>query len=519
MQSRKPAHQTRENVAGKIDAAAVEARHQQAIKFRQAGKLHEAEVICQELLVKFPDYVAALYTLGMVHIDNKNYGHALPCLVQAAMYNPMDFRIMTNLAGVYLELGVSEMAAKTYEQALDLKDDVPEIHFNLGAIYLERREYELALDCFERTLKIQPSHIMALLHLGRCYARLGRSEEATKAFYRAHKLDPSNAAPLVFLSDLPGSSVDLDLLAAIGGVIEGRRSGDKKAELNIAFAMARALDKKRRHKEAWAVGLDANRKESSSNSIAVGQDRKMQKGALEWARNSPAKTLDDTPHGGDIPTSLFILGPSRSGKTTVERLIGEFSGVKRGYENSIIPNSVRRTNQLFGRLSFDALAELPDELYGEFSKIYVDDMLRRAGGAQIFTNTAPSNIADVARIAASVPRARFVFVKRDIDDLAIRIFFRQYRHGNNYAYHVPNIYEFLEWYHSMVDVWAESFPQIVTIVRYDDMISDPAATATQIADFCRLSLPGDPLPQLGDDRGCGKPYREWLAAARGTSHR
>ena len=517
-QNRKPAHEARRNGSSKIDAAAVEARLQQAIKLRQAGKLREAEAICQELLAKFPDYVGALYTLGMVHIDNKNFGHALPCLVQAAMHNPADFRIMTNLAGVYLELEVSEMAAQTYERALALKDDVPEIHFNLGMIYMERREYQLAAHSFERTLVIQPAHASALVLLGQCQAHLGRTEEAALAFHRAHKLDPLRPAPVIGLSDLSGSSVKLDLMKRIASAAEGRAVRDQKTELNIAFAKARALDSEGRYEEAWDAGMEANRKHTSFNNINFERDRDINKKALEWAHNCPATVLEDTAAGDDIPTSLFVLGPSRSGKTTLERLLGEFGEVNRGYENHTISNAVRRTNQLSGRLSFSALSELPDGLYGEFSRIYVEDVSRRAGGAKVFTTTAPGHIADVARIAASIPRTRFVFVKRDVDDLAIRIFFKQYEHRHSYAYSVPNIYDFLKLYHGLMDVWAARLPQFVTVVDYNDMIADPAATIAQIAGFCGLNLPNGPLPRLGDDRGCGEPYRTLLAAARGGSN-
>ena len=113
-----------------LDAAAVEAELRKANAFRNAGNYDQAQALYENLLSRFPDYVGALYALALVYIERGDYAKALPCLVQAAMYNPADFRIMTNLAGVYLKLDAVELAAQTYERALALNPEVPEIHLN-----------------------------------------------------------------------------------------------------------------------------------------------------------------------------------------------------------------------------------------------------------------------------------------------------------------------------------------------------------------------------------------------------
>jgi hypothetical protein len=44
------------------------------------------------------------------------------------------------------------------------------------------------------------------------------------------------------------------------------------------------------------------------------------------------------------------------------------------------------------------------------------------------------------------------------------------------------------------------------------MIADPAAALKTVADLCGVQMPSSPLPELGDDRGCGQPYREMIDA-------
>ena len=50
-------------------------------------------------------------------------------------------------------------------------------------------------------------------------------------------------------------------------------------------------------------------------------------------------------HEGDAEiTSLFILGPSRSGKTPLESILASARDVKRGNENPIAVNALRKTS-------------------------------------------------------------------------------------------------------------------------------------------------------------------------------
>jgi hypothetical protein len=47
------------------------------------------------------------------------------------------------------------------------------------------------------------------------------------------------------------------------------------------------------------------------------------------------------------------------------------------------------------------------------------------------------------------------------------------------------------------------------------MISDPRAALRTVAELCGVPMPDDPLPELGDDRGCAAPYRDMIDSALG----
>lgn len=57
----------------------------------------------------------------------------------------------------------------------------------------------------------------------------------------------------------------------------------------------------------------------------------------------------------------------------------------------------------------------------------------------------------------------------------------------------------------------EKFPRFVRVIRYEEMVADPAAALRVAADLCGLAVPEQPVPAVGDDRGCAEPYRQFLA--------
>jgi hypothetical protein len=222
--------------------------------------------------------------------------------------------------------------------------------------------------------------------------------------------------------------------------------------------------------------------------------------------------LTPAPADTQRPISLFILGPSRSGKTTMERLMTAFEGVKPGYENPIVENAIRRTFQGAGLLTRGFFEMLPPQLYPQCREIYLEELGRRAGSARVFTNTHPARISDAPLIASVFPNVRLLFIKRDLEDTVLRIYFSRYTAGNAYAYDLAAAREHVLWYHQMIDLMAAKLPGLVRIVRYEDMIADPSSALRVAAELCGLPMPNKLPGPLGDDRGCAEPYRQFMAA-------
>jgi hypothetical protein len=272
------------------------------------------------------------------------------------------------------------------------------------------------------------------------------------------------------------------------------------------------LDRQRRYSEAWNYFIEANRAEYSRHEANYKKQRVRQDAVRKAADMLPV-FRDRPPVLDNCPISLFIIGASRSGKTTLERLASTLPGTKRGYENRIVDRAVRRASQLSDLPTLSIPNDLPQSLDSEFRKFYLEELKNAAGGAKIFTNTNPGMNYGLGRIAMVLPNSVFVFIKRDPYDVALRIFGKKYNTGNHYAYDIKTIFEYIAWYYEMVDLWLDKFPTVTRVIQYEAMIADPATALKVVADLCGVPMSDSPLPQLGDDRGCAAPYREMMDAA------
>lgn len=482
---------------------------ERAEALRRQGELDRARTLCEPLVARHPDYYGALHTLGLIYADKGQYPQALGCLVRAVMLNPRSWQALTALSTVYLELGASEMAAQALEQARLINPRDASIFGTLGEIYQTEREYELAYDAYHSALDLDPRLDIAAIGLCICSRQLGRYAEAAKIFEGLVKRGSTSLIALAALSGLPAASVSLDVLSELKKITADKNANNAEFEHSVAAIKAAALGRAGRPEEAWQAIVPANR----SIYLAREQDAR-DVGETQRKNLALLKERQIKPPGDNAKTiSLFILGPSRSGKTTMETLIATLDGVKRGYENPIVENAIRRTFQSAGLLTDRAFEMLPPTLNSLCREIYLEELGRRAGSAKVFTNTHPARIHDAARVAAAFPSVRFIFVKRNLEDNLLRIFMRAYAVGNSYSYDLKATRDHLLWYHQMIDALVEKLPVISRVIQYEDMIVDPAAALHLAADLCGLAVKDGPLPELGDDRNCAEPYRALITAA------
>jgi tetratricopeptide (TPR) repeat protein len=485
-------------------------RLQQAEQLRQRARFDDAQSICESLLQRHPDYAGALHTLGLIAGDREDHQQALNYLVRAAMLNPDNWMTLTALSAVYLRLGAVEMAKQTIERVRLIEPKQGSVLLLQGDIFREDREHELARDAYRQALAIDPSLVAAAIGLGWCLADLGEYRQAAEVFENLVQRGIPLVEPLRALASFPAAAVRIDLLQHLDKMHRQQDESLGQFERAIAFVRATGLDRAGRHADAWEQAVQANRNVFAAMQADLERLDKRRRASLaalhQYCRHS------EPSGGGDDrqPISLFILGPSRAGKTTMEKLVSELPGVKRGYENPIVESAVRRTFQVSALPPDSALSSLPAPAYPLCRTLYHEELARRLVGTTVFTNTNSGCLFEAAHIASVLENVRFIFMKRNLEDNLLQIFMREYQGGNPYGYDLKAAREHILWQHQMIDLMAEKFPEIVRVIHYEDMIANPMICLRTAAELCGLSMPNGLLPTVAGDTDCSAPYRQLM---------
>ena len=137
----------------------VRAFYDQALKFKKAGDLNEAESICR----------------------------------RAAVIHERDPNILCLLGEILLRQRKPNEAQGWFTSTLNVFPDFPRALEGLGRALLDQKKPHKALEHLEKAARLVPDRYTTHLRLGQALAMTGRKAEATAAISRAEELNPDKA--------------------------------------------------------------------------------------------------------------------------------------------------------------------------------------------------------------------------------------------------------------------------------------------------------------------------------------
>ena len=383
----------------------------------------------------------------------------------------------------------------------------------LGDLYREQREFTIGADMYRRALEIDPKLDGARYALGVCIFKLGAMPEASDIFESLISDGICNPKLLYGLSQIPHVYSRTKILALIERLEQDGAGNDPDAATLLNFARASALHNMGQHRDAWDEAVRANapiRDRMRETSIA---QRKIEQSFLDGLSKFrfPERKPAGKPSTEVRP--LFILGPSRSGKTTLERLVGTHPGVLRGAECPLVEQATTVTFQAAALPTRDRLVELPSAFDATFAeRIPHNARTARARCGSLHQHSSGSHLLCTTACPSGCRIARFIFIKRNRNDVALRIFLTLYDAGNSYAYDLDDIHRHLDWYYAAMDEISSYLPGRCLTVDYEQIIENPDAVLDDACRLCGLTPRLAHFVELGDDRGCGTPYAEMLTS-------
>jgi hypothetical protein len=180
---------------------------------------------------------------------------------------------------------------------------------------------------------------------------------------------------------------------------------------------------------------------------------------------------------GEPLAKLFIMGPSNSGKSSLEHILRESSQVKALYE--IIKHNELIKNNSCGKDSSELL----------FENLFLQSEANLlAQDYKVVTSTQPASIFYSDYLMDMLPNAYFIIAKRDLRDVSAEIFTSEYNSENLYSYDAKEISKYLDVYNKICETLALKVPNRCLTVSFEDIIQVPESVVDRINRLVGSSL-------------------------------
>lgn len=119
---------------------------------------------------------------------------AVAAYLRALNLSPNNAVVHGNLACVYYEQGLIDLAIDTYRRAIELQPNFPDAYCNLANALKEKGQVADAEECYNTALRLCPTHADSLNNLANIKREQGYIEEATRLYLKALEVFPEFAA-------------------------------------------------------------------------------------------------------------------------------------------------------------------------------------------------------------------------------------------------------------------------------------------------------------------------------------
>ena len=425
---------------------------QSIINLYTQGQLQQALSHTTEMLEKFPNSFKLYNIAGASNAGLMQFDAAINSYKQALKIKPDNVEVFNNMGNALNYKGDIEAAINSYKQALKIKPDYAEAYNNMGLVLQNKGDIESAIDNYKQALKIKPDYVDA-------YCNVLRSSTGSLQPHTLKYLEK------VFL----------------------RVFKTNENSIIAKFARANLLRHQRKTDLSFKLFCEANKLKKASletelHSVQVRQNNILEK-IKKWKPNKNQLTTNSI-------KKIFILAPSRSGKTSLEKILRRSKLVHPFYEG------VKKNSKIFrdenGKDTF-IKQEHRQENYLLTDIFFGNEDQLKSDGYQIVTCTNPDLISAIINLSDLVSNSYFIYVSREQEDLAPEIFIKEYSSGNYHSYDPHSIMVYLRWYKEVWKEFAKKSRDRAFVVSFENVVKSPDEVILGVENFLATDLGIDPI--------------------------
>ena len=164
------------------EAASPEMAIRLAMQRQREGRAGEAESICREALVRFPEHTGLLEILGIFCGLAGRTDESIDFFQRALKWNPESAELHQNLALALRIGGRTDEAIAEHRRAIELKPAFADAHKQLGVALSSQGQLREARGCFQQAIALKPDLASAHWNYSLLLLSLGEFAEGWREF-------------------------------------------------------------------------------------------------------------------------------------------------------------------------------------------------------------------------------------------------------------------------------------------------------------------------------------------------
>ncbi len=368
------------------------------------------------------------------------------------------------------EQGLAELRTleRSAQQHARLLQDVGGLYSNLN-LHIDAER------CYARAAALLPQDAKALYNWAACLIAIGRLAQAEEVFTRVIALAPRDFDAYYNRSTLRRQNPANNHIAELQRRL-ARPDLPAAGTVAVGYALAKELEDLGRYAEAFPVLARAATARRRMMNYRVEDDI----AAMAMIRRAFGA---DARGGFAGRQPIFIVGLPRSGTTLVDRILSSHSDVQsRGESSDLATTVMRLAGSVTDKLDLIRRTAALDP--ADIGKAYCERL--PAGGAPRVIDKTPLNFLYVGLIAAALPGASIVHVRRSAADVCYAMYKTLFRMAYPFSYDLADLGRYYLAYADLMQHWRETLGPRLIEVDYEELVKNQEASTRRLLAACEL---------------------------------